>query len=64
MAGRKKSVSLSKKFSPMDRIETQIHRRRKIKAFSPLQTEWDCLPSSRTKPSPINSGIEGEPTSD
>lgn len=23
------------------RIETQIHRRRKAKAFSPLESEWD-----------------------
>jgi hypothetical protein len=23
------------------RIETQIHRRRKAKAFSPLEAEWD-----------------------
>lgn len=26
-----------------ERIETQIHRRRKIKAFSPLESEWECL---------------------
>lgn len=24
-----------------ERIETQIHRRRKVKAFSPLESEWE-----------------------
>lgn len=31
-----------------ERIETQIHRRRKVKAFSPLESEWE---SSQTGPS-------------
>lgn len=26
---------------PRKRIETQIHRRRKVKASFPLETEWD-----------------------
>ncbi len=30
------------------RIETQIHRRRKVKAFSPLESEWE---SSQAGPS-------------
>lgn len=64
MNGRKKPVSLSKEFSPMDRIETQIHRRRKIKVFSPLQIEWDCFQSSRTELSRIDPDIEWEPASD
>lgn len=25
----------------VERIETQIHRRRKVKAFSPLESEWE-----------------------
>jgi hypothetical protein len=44
------------------RIETQIHRRKKAKALSPLTAEWDArqpdipaklrMPSSRMKKSP------------
>jgi hypothetical protein len=64
MNGRKKPVSLSKESSPMDRIETQIHRRRKIKIFSPLQIEWDCFQPSRTELSRIDLDIEWEPASD
>lgn len=64
MDSRKKPVSRSKVLSPMNRIETQIHRRRKIKAFSPLQIEWDCFQPSRTEPTRVNSGIEWEPSPD
>ncbi len=28
--------------SPPKRIETQIHRRRKVKASYPLEAEWDA----------------------
>lgn len=40
-----------------DRIETQIHRRRKAKALSPLEPEWDISQSAppsqlRMSPSP------------
>lgn len=43
-----------------DRIETQIHRRRKAKAHSPLVPEWDISQSSpptqlRLSPSPKQS---------
>lgn len=31
------------------RIETQIHRRRKAKAFGPMESEWDI---SQPQPSP------------
>jgi hypothetical protein len=44
------------------RIETQIHRRKKAKAFSALESEWDQIgqvspshlrmPSSRMSPTP------------
>lgn len=46
------------------RIETQIHRRKKAKAFSALEPEWDQrdhvspshlrMPSSRMAPTPPN----------
>jgi hypothetical protein len=48
----------------MDRIETQIHRRRKIKAFSPLQVEWDCFQPSREELSRTDRGVEWELASD
>lgn len=47
------------------RIETQIHRRKKAKAFSALESEWDHndhlspshlrMPSGRMLPTPPNS---------
>lgn len=49
MNSHEKSGDLSKKSSPKERIETQIHRRRKIKVFSPLQIEWDGLCLSKTE---------------
>ncbi len=49
MNSYEKSEELSKKFSLKERIETQIHRRRKIKVFSPLQIEWDGLCPSKTE---------------
>ncbi len=64
MNGRKKPVSLSKGASSKNRIETQIHRRRKIKVFSPLQIEWDCFQPYRTEPSRIDPDIQREPASD
>jgi hypothetical protein len=46
------------------RIETQIHRRKKAKAFSSLESEWDSIdqalpshlrmPSDRMAPTPPN----------
>lgn len=46
------------------RIETQIHRRKKAKAFSALESEWDQIdhmspshlrmPSGRMSPTPPN----------
>ena len=46
------------------RIETQIHRRKKAKAFSALKSEWDSIdhalpshlrmPSDRMAPTPPN----------
>lgn len=38
------------------RIETQIHRRRKAKAFSPLEQEWDIsqpAPPGQLRMSPV-----------
>lgn len=37
----KEGQRLSRGFRPKERIDTQIHRRRKIKAFSPLESEWE-----------------------
>lgn len=36
-----KDQRLSTRFRQQARIETQIHRRRKVKAFSPLESEWE-----------------------
>ncbi|HWF59073.1 MAG TPA: hypothetical protein VN666_02000 [Nitrospira sp.] len=44
----KKDQRLSGGFRQKERIDTQIHRRRKVKAFSPLESEWE---SSQTGPS-------------
>ncbi len=33
---------------PARRIDTQIHRRKKVKAVAPLEAEWDA--ASGTKP--------------
>ncbi len=30
-----------KRLRQKERIDTQIHRRRKVKAFSPLESEWE-----------------------
>ncbi len=37
----KKDHRLSSGFRQKERIDTQIHRRRKVKAFSPLESEWE-----------------------
>lgn len=37
----KKGERLSSGFLRKERIDTQIHRRRKVKAFSPLESEWE-----------------------
>jgi hypothetical protein len=39
----KSMLSDSNRLGKKERIETQIHRRRKIKALSPLESEWECL---------------------
>ena len=44
----KKSQRLSRDFPQKVRIETQIHRRRKVKAFSPLESEWECSQAGST----------------
>ena len=31
----------SREFRQKERIDTQIHRRRKVKVFSPLESEWE-----------------------
>lgn len=53
-----RSPSSSSGSGPKDRIETQIHRRRKAKALTPLEPEWDISqpdpPSQlRMSPSPV-----------
>lgn len=37
----KKDQRLSKGVRQKERIDTQIHRRRKVKALSPLESEWE-----------------------
>jgi hypothetical protein len=37
----KKSQRFPDDFPQKKRIDTQIHRRRKVKAFSPLEPEWE-----------------------
>ncbi len=39
----KKDQSLSRGVRRKDRLDTQIHRRRKVKALSPLESEWENL---------------------
>jgi hypothetical protein len=64
MNGHVKSGHLSKNFSPPHRIETQIHRRRKVKIFSPLQIEWDDFHPSGTELSQVDRHIEYNPAPD
>ncbi len=50
--------------SPKRRIETQIHRRKKVKAVFPLEAEWDArsnhlpvglrMPSDKMKKTPTS----------
>jgi len=39
----KESQHLCKDFRQKERLDTQIHRRRKVKVFSPLESEWESL---------------------
>jgi hypothetical protein len=64
MNGHVKSGHLSKNLNPTGRIETQIHRRRKVKIFSPLLIEWDSLHPSRTEPSQVDRHIDCNATPD
>lgn len=52
---KKKDQRLSRDLRQEERIETQIHRRRTVRAFSPLESEWE---SSQAGPS--SSGMEDE----
>jgi hypothetical protein len=59
-----KSPTLNAQGQGRPRIETQIHRRKKAKAFSALEPEWDQIdqvspshlrmPSDRMSPTPPN----------
>ncbi len=64
MNGHVKSEHLSKNLSLTDRIETQIHRRRKVKIFSPLLIEWDGFRPSGTELSQVDRHIECNSTPD
>lgn len=51
-------------FRKRDRIETQIPRRRKAKALSPLESEWDVsqpAPPRRLRMSPSLQRLSGLP---
>jgi len=62
MNGHVKSGHLSKDFCPTARIETQIHRRRKVKIFSPLLIEWEGFHPSGTELSHVDRHIDRSPT--
>jgi hypothetical protein len=59
-----KSPTRNAQLQGRSRIETQIHRRKKAKAFSALEPEWDQIdqvspshlrmPSDRMSPTPSN----------
>jgi hypothetical protein len=49
-ANEKEGQRFSRGFREKERIDTQIHRRRKVKAFSPLESEWE---SSQAGPSSL-----------
>lgn len=40
-------VTRKPSMQPKRRIETQIHRRKKAKAVSPLEPEWDATSGAR-----------------
>ncbi len=46
----KEWVRLYKKLPEKERIDTQIHRRRKVKAFSPLESEWESSLGGHSHP--------------
>ena len=56
-AEEKEGQRLSRGFRQKERIDTQIHRRRKVKAFSPLESEWE---SSQAGPSPSGNDDQSE----
>ena len=47
-ANEKEGQRFSGEFRQTERINTQIHRRRKVSVFSPLESEWE---SSQAGPS-------------
>ena len=44
-ADENKGQRLFRGFRRKERIDTQIHRRRTVKAFSPLELEWESSPA-------------------
>lgn len=46
---KEKGQRIFRDFRQQERIDTQIHRRRKVKVFSPLESEWE---SSQAGPFP------------
>jgi len=53
----KEGLRLSRGSRQKERIDTQIHRRRTVKAFSPLESEWE---SSQAGPSSCGGDEQGE----
>lgn len=45
MNDEKEGRRFSMGFCRTERIDTQIHRRRKVNVFSPLESEWESSPS-------------------
>jgi hypothetical protein len=49
---------VSRRFSQEERIETQIHRRRKVKALSPLESEWESASAGASSYGAMNKAQE------
>lgn len=54
----KESRHLPKGVRQKERIDTQIHRRRKIKVFSPLESEWESLQAGPASCGAMNNAKE------
>lgn len=57
----KEGERLSRGFREKERIDTQIHRRRTVKAFSPLESEWESSQASPSSCGVISTAKEIQP---
>lgn len=58
MSGNEKEEYRLSRRLPKERIDTQIHRRRKVKAFSPLESEWESSQAAPSSPEMANTAKE------